>query len=196
MLSIVFVCMNGLFTSTLLTREFSQFFIKRQGLRVFTPRGEQRPAYQLRMPYRYAIPLVGVSAVLHWMLSEATFFEELQIQDFTKYPNETISQAIVICNMLALFCLIIVWVVVMLFIIIFAKVKKLPRGIPVLRSNSIAISTACHPAKGAQNEAYKRLKWGSIENGHHHRFGLSSNQVEVTNESRLRLSEQPPQFNE
>ena len=88
-------------------------------------------------------------------------------------------------HMLALFTLVLVWIAVMAFIIIFAKVKKLPGGIPILRSNSIAISTACHPVKGAQNEGYKRLKWGLIKNGNHHAIGLSSDQVEAVDNPEL-----------
>ena len=69
-LSIAYFTYNGLFTSMLAGLEWSQMAWQKKGLRVSqNPQGEQRSSYFLQLPYRYAIPLLGFSAVMHWLVS-------------------------------------------------------------------------------------------------------------------------------
>ena len=42
-------------------------------LRVSAPKGIQRSSYMLSMPFRYSIPMSAIFAVMHWLLSQATF---------------------------------------------------------------------------------------------------------------------------
>src|SRR5882762_8193321 len=62
------------FTGMLAGLEWSQMAWQKKSLRVSqNPQGEQRSSYFLQLPYRYAIPLLGFSAVMHWLVSRSIF---------------------------------------------------------------------------------------------------------------------------
>ena len=72
-LSTVYFSYNQLLTSMMMASEYNDFAITRKALRVSEPKGEQRSTYYLQLPYRYAIPLIVSSGVLHWLTSQALF---------------------------------------------------------------------------------------------------------------------------
>ena len=43
-------------------------------LRVSEPRGAQRSTYYLSLPYRYIVPLLLSSAVLHWLVLQSSYY--------------------------------------------------------------------------------------------------------------------------
>jgi hypothetical protein len=74
-LSLVYFAYNGAFTKFLLADELNGYGIERKGLRVSAERiGAQRVTYFLQLPYRYALPLMITSGLLHWMSSQAFFW--------------------------------------------------------------------------------------------------------------------------
>ncbi|KAF2834550.1 hypothetical protein M501DRAFT_1000189 [Patellaria atrata CBS 101060] len=71
-LSFIYFTVNGLFTAMLATLELHDFVKHRKGLRVSTvPKKEQRGTYFLQVPYRYGIPLMIISILLHWLVSQS-----------------------------------------------------------------------------------------------------------------------------
>jgi hypothetical protein len=73
-LSAIYYSYNGLFTTFLLSNELNQFAATRKGLRVsIRPEQSQRSTYFLQLPYRYGIPLMVFSGVLHWLCSQSLF---------------------------------------------------------------------------------------------------------------------------
>ncbi|KAJ5902093.1 hypothetical protein N7495_002621 [Penicillium taxi] len=72
--SILYFTFNGFLTSMTLAAEWSNYAIHRKGLRVSNnPRSSQRSNYFLSMPYRYSVPLMITSAILHWLISQSFF---------------------------------------------------------------------------------------------------------------------------
>ncbi|KAF9891764.1 hypothetical protein FE257_003245 [Aspergillus nanangensis] len=72
--SMLYFSSNGIYTIMSLAQEWSAFGIQRKGLRVSrVPRGHQRSTYFLSLPYRYSIPLLAMSALLHWIISQSLF---------------------------------------------------------------------------------------------------------------------------
>jgi hypothetical protein len=80
-LSMAYFALNRMCTSICFTREWNDCAIHRKGLRTTHPSGEQRPAYFLQVPYRWAVPLTTVSGVLHWLLSQSFFLVLLKVRD-------------------------------------------------------------------------------------------------------------------
>ncbi|KAB8263535.1 hypothetical protein BDV32DRAFT_135786 [Aspergillus pseudonomiae] len=73
-LSMLYFACNGLITTMALAHEWSQYASQRKGLRVSSePMGTQRSTYFLSLPYRYAIPFMIVSTLVHWLISESLF---------------------------------------------------------------------------------------------------------------------------
>lgn len=64
---------NGLFTRVLAEFEWASFSVRYKPLRVSEKRGQQRSSYRLQLPYRWSIPLIAISIILHWLYSNAIY---------------------------------------------------------------------------------------------------------------------------
>ena len=133
---------NAVFTSMLASREWSHFAIKRRALRVTKPRGLQRSTYWLGIPYRYAIPLLGLSGLLHWLASQSLFLAHIEIYAWdTEDVLYTISTAGYSCG--AIICTLALAVVALVFAAANGW-RRYPGKIAVVGSCSAAMSAACH----------------------------------------------------
>lgn len=72
-LSFCYFSFNSFFTRLQVEREWNVFSLSHKPLRVSCPVGEQISSYRLQLPYKYSIPLVIVSALMHWTVSNAVF---------------------------------------------------------------------------------------------------------------------------
>jgi hypothetical protein len=72
-LSIWYLIYNGFLTRLQMAREWARFSTEYRPLRVTKPEGKQVSTYRLQLPYRYSVPLLAVSAFLHWMMSNAFY---------------------------------------------------------------------------------------------------------------------------
>ncbi|OCK73629.1 hypothetical protein K432DRAFT_410535 [Lepidopterella palustris CBS 459.81] len=70
-LSISYFTLNRLVTTLHIAQEWNTYGTIRKGLRVPNPTPDscQRPTYFLDLPFRWAIPLICISGLLHWLLS-------------------------------------------------------------------------------------------------------------------------------
>ncbi|CAH0003645.1 unnamed protein product [Clonostachys byssicola] len=190
LLSILYIVLNGLFTTMAAGGEWSNFGHKNhQPLRVSFPKGAQRSSFFLQLPYQYGIPMLVLSVLMHWLTSQSIFLSQInewytyQYKDFKtldasewKVPYTTGAYSPVA---IAATCLIIV--------IIFSGavvlgMRPLKPGIPVAGSCSLAISAACHTPEGTSE--LLPLRWGVVttsDSGHggvgHCSF--SNNRVEL-----------------
>src|SRR6185312_6672946 len=73
-LSFVYFSYNGLFTSMATALEWDSYARNRKGLRVSKdPQGKQREYSFLQLPYKFAVPLLLLSGLLHWLVSQSLF---------------------------------------------------------------------------------------------------------------------------
>ena len=177
-LSLVYVSYNGLFTCMLLSREWVSFAWSRKGLRVHWPRGAQRATYWLSLPYRYSMPLLIASGLLHWLLSQSIFVAQVNIFSNSNTNNKLRTVDAVGWSGLALTLLLALGCIMILTLLGFGFLRY-KTGIPIASSNSRAISAACHPLPGKFSESTKRLQYGIIaelDDGRY-RVGFSSEQI-------------------
>ncbi|PUU77998.1 hypothetical protein B9Z19DRAFT_1127492 [Tuber borchii] len=80
-LSFLYLTYNSLFTGMLLGHEWSLFSHHHRILRVTSPRPGQRSTYWLQIPYTYAVPLMTLSGLLHWLISQSIFLARVDISD-------------------------------------------------------------------------------------------------------------------
>ncbi|OAQ57700.2 hypothetical protein VFPPC_11729 [Pochonia chlamydosporia 170] len=73
LLSLSYFMYNSLYTQLCIEKEWSSFSTRYRTLRVTRPQGQQRSTYRLQLPYRYSIPLILVSIILHWLVSNALY---------------------------------------------------------------------------------------------------------------------------
>ncbi|KAK3688634.1 hypothetical protein B0T22DRAFT_512276 [Podospora appendiculata] len=147
--SLIYFQCNSFFTNLLTAREWSQFAVRRKSLRVSSaPRGAQRERCFLQLPYRFGVPLLVLSVVIHWLLSQSIFVVAIE-----KMPGPGTSIVdgwhIITCGYSPLailfgsvpYCLLLVS-------LLLAGSRRLPSGMPVVGSCRLAIAAACHSPDG------------------------------------------------
>lgn len=149
--SVLYLVYNGLFTSMTLGEEWSQYAVRRKGLRVSNPHGSLRGTYFLSLPYRYAIPVMVISATMHWIISQSIFLVGVEAYDYhnKRYPEKDFttcgySPAAQITGIIA-------GLLMLVYIMAFSH-KKFKSRMPIAGSCSLAISDACHPADDGTSE--------------------------------------------
>jgi hypothetical protein len=167
-LSLVYFTYNGLFTRMYAALEYSGYGCHRKGLRVSTkPCGFQRSTYFLQLPYRVALPLLAISGLLHWLVSQSIFFVDIDKWSYEGADSELqYSGSQLSCGYSPLAILVVLIVVVLMIAYAFwTGSRRLNSDIPVAPSCSAAISAACHPSTVEMeggNVAFKELRWGVI----------------------------------
>ncbi|CAI6341942.1 unnamed protein product [Periconia digitata] len=162
--SLIYFSYNSLFTSMLLAYEWSTYSYKKKGIRVSVKaEGAQRSSYFLSLPYRFALPLMAISSISHWLVSQSVFFvaffnpDNLGVVDPFVYSFGYSPIAIIIT--------ISVGVTILITTIGFGFIPYKP-GTNLVGSCSAAISAACHtlPTQKCQGNQliYKKIQWGVV----------------------------------
>lgn len=162
MLSFCYVMYNGLYTCMLQGQEWSDYGHQRKTLRVTLPVGKQRSTYYLTLPYTYAVPLLILSGLLHWLVSQSIFLVHITMYaaDGTEHVNGSIMT-------LGYSCIAIFFVIIVGSTLLVAGVamgfRRYEAGMPLASSCSAAISAACHPPVDDVDAAVLPLMWGVVE---------------------------------
>ena len=162
LLSFTYLCYNSLFTSMCLAREWNSYAVRRQQLRVTSPEEDQRSTYWLQLPYRYSLPLLAASALLHWLVSQSIFLARVTVtnEDGTEATDESIST----CGYSSIALIFVIGLAsLLLFVVIGFGFGKVKCDMPLAGSCSAAISAACHPPEADVNAGLKGLQWGVVK---------------------------------
>ncbi|KGO39900.1 Peptidase C78, ubiquitin fold modifier-specific peptidase 1/ 2 [Penicillium expansum] len=163
LVSLAYFFYNGLLTCMLGAVEYDNYATEQKPLRVSWPRGGQRSTYYLSLPYRYSVPLLVVSAVLHWLVSQSFFFVQVIPFDRHGVPQKSYPDVLVTCGYSPV--AIIFGIIVGGFLPIVAVLLGLRRfrsHMPLAGQCSAAISAACHPMTTAVDHALKPVQWGEV----------------------------------
>ncbi|PVH88666.1 hypothetical protein DL98DRAFT_580231 [Cadophora sp. DSE1049] len=170
-LSFLYLAYNGLFTSMLGAVEYGRFSQHRKGLRVSSkPEGAQRSSYYLQLPYTYGMPLIVLSIVLHWLVSQSIFVVLIHISKWTElkqYQGFGYMDNLTACGYspIALFFVVLVSTLALIGGRILGC-RRLPGDIPLAGGCSLVISAACHP--GSTKDGFSgvhstsEVQWGAI----------------------------------
>ena len=161
------------------SQEWSRFARQLKGLRVSSfPKGHQRGTYALSLPYRYAVFVLGFSAVLHWLVSQSLYL--IAVKRFA--PDGTTgncSESSPSCDAdsvfsgndlttgwspLAVMLVVVVGSLMAMYAFVLGMRTYEP-GIPLAGGDSAVISAACHPQGEdllGENLAQLPLKWGVV----------------------------------
>ena len=161
-LSFLYLLYNGLYTSMLLTDEWTRFAYQRKALRVTSPIGQQRSTYFLQLPYKYAIPLATVFGLMHWLVSQIIFPARITILDFTGAVN--ISSSVVTCGYspIAIIFTIIFGSVLIIAVLLCGGFRRYRPRMPLGASCSMVISAACHPSPGDEDASLLPVMCGIV----------------------------------
>lgn len=201
-----FICFiyNGIFTCMLAEREWNQFALKARGLRLSgVPRGSQRSTFSLQLSYRFALPIMLLSGVLHWLVSQSIFLVAIETYDQGQRVNyhynhsEAMKPDRLTCGYspITIMLVIILAVIMMLLGLGTGRMRYEP-GIPVAGSCSVVLSAACHvedgDGSGNGDMALKPLQWGVTRPGGEDEVGhcaFSAGKVTFPQETELYAGE-------
>ena len=160
-LSFLYLTYNSLFTCMLLGHEWSLFGHNHRTLRVTSPRPGQRSTYWLQMPYTYAIPLVILSGLLHWLTSQSLFLAITEISDPLGVETP------LILSDLAYSCIAIIFTLTLGVLALLTAAgmgyRQFAAEITTVGSCSAAISAACHATVADPEELVgKEVRWGDV----------------------------------
>ncbi|KAI3317298.1 hypothetical protein HD806DRAFT_527196 [Xylariaceae sp. AK1471] len=160
LLSFCYVVYNNLFTRLQLAREWATYSDSYNSLRVTEPQGQQTSTYRLQLPYKYSIPLIGISILLHWVLSNTLFVfvstggtsglgfysSAGDLQDPILPDNTAVfvgysKKALLTLTVLS---------IVLIFIPPLLGLKTLPSNNTIPGCNSFALSSACHVSRSSR----------------------------------------------
>lgn len=159
-LSALYYLFNGLLTCMLVVAEYNDFATQRKPLRVSWPKGEQRSTYYLSVPYRYSLPMIVTSTVLHWLLSQSIFL--IKVNAFSAHGKPDEATSVTACGYSPLAILITI-IVGMAALLVFAglSLRRMQSGMPLASYCSAVISASCHPFDD-KDASLKPVMWGEI----------------------------------
>ncbi|MCJ1380560.1 hypothetical protein MMC17_003668 [Xylographa soralifera] len=177
LLSLVYLVCNDVATCMLLSAEFVRYAHVHKGLRVTSPRGEQRGTYTLSLPLKMSIPLLAAAGVLHWAMSQSLFLAKVNVLDHSGDIDSDRSFSTLGWSALALLILLIVGGV-MLGALVATGFRRFGPEAPTVGSNSRAMMAAAFAAGDGREEVRRRVRYGVVgwENGCG-RVGFGSGEV-------------------
>ncbi|KAI6352151.1 hypothetical protein MCOR25_009535 [Pyricularia grisea] len=82
--SFCYLAINTLFTQLQVEQEWNSYAESYKPLRVSYPTGEQISTYRLQLPYRYSVPLLAASILMHWLISNCLYVMILEGGKFSE----------------------------------------------------------------------------------------------------------------
>ncbi|KAK0511195.1 hypothetical protein JMJ35_006747 [Cladonia borealis] len=158
-LALLYILYNALFTNMGTAKEWSRFGHLHQALRVSIPTvgSRQRSTYSLQFPLHYAMCLLGIFVLMHWLATESFFLDRYHVQSSGKT---------VVMSSTAFAPMSVILLTVAIGIVVLGGLGlsflRLDSGIPVASNCSAAISAACHPPPGDEDAALGLVQWGVV----------------------------------
>lgn len=180
LISLLYLSSNRILTTMLTAHECGKFAGERRALRVSKPRGDQRSTFWLQLPYRYILPLMATTAVLHWLMSRSLYFVDVEGYNDPSHPPGWRVAFAAGYSVLGISITLFIAVGICLALVALAC-RSLNPGIPVMSSCSLALSAACHPLSEESDVAAQKLMYGvlaSTSGDARLRVGFSSKSVE------------------
>ena len=154
----------------------------RKSLRVSAPSGAQRSTPWLSLPYRYAIPLLLAMGLLHWLASESIFLARIDVLDYNYKIEPKFTYNAIGWSPIALICALLLRSV-MIVALPALGMRRFPKSMPLVASNSAAIAACCHRAEYERGYDITKvpLMYGVLRDiglGANRRVGFSAEEVE------------------
>lgn len=160
-----------------MAKEWAAISTRYKALRVTNPMGQQSSTYFLQLPYRYSVPLLIISILLHWILSGCIYLLVMQGRYFASFSSEGPFDSVTALGFStkSLFTLMTLSIALAFIPPIFGWLS-LPRNTVVVGSNSLAIAAACQvsPLVGQTDEQHRAGKSSS-----EHMVGHEEDEIEL-----------------
>ena len=163
--SFLYLMLSAVFTTMLVAREWSQYSSHRKALRVSVPTGMQRSTFFLSIPYKYGVPLMAVSTLLQWLVSQAMFLVRTTGHDHDGFTHPAWDESKVGFSHMGVVLAFVLFVFLVVVFLVLGLLKKYPAGeqaMPLASTCSAAISAACHRPKEDEDAHLLPVQWGVV----------------------------------
>ncbi|KAF1845476.1 uncharacterized protein K460DRAFT_311919 [Cucurbitaria berberidis CBS 394.84] len=163
--SLLYVVYTNIWSKLLVAQEFDRLTQVKKGLRVSErPRGMQRNSQIFTLPVRYAVPLMGCSAMLHWLCSQSFFMVRIDGVNAHREidPNDQLVRlGYSAKGVVSLIAVSLVMMVVTVCVSVFRRLRtELGET-----SMSVVISAACHTKRYETEPWLQEVQWGDVSEG-------------------------------
>ncbi|KAJ0424724.1 hypothetical protein BJY00DRAFT_309141 [Aspergillus carlsbadensis] len=158
--STIYSLYNTILSRMLVADEFNSYALHRKPLRVSHPHAQQRSTYYLSIPWRYGIPALALSVVLHWLVSQSIF---LVIVRYVNVHGRAFPWHDRACgySLPAMF-LATLFLVATTLLLVALSMRSLESDMPLAAYCSAAISASCHPPEDDTEASLKPVMWGEV----------------------------------
>ena len=116
----------------------------------------------LQLPYRFAIPLMILSGLLHWMASQSIYLVDIDREVAPGVDLQPGFSTTLGYSLLAIVCFMSLGLLMVLALVT-TSARRFRTGMPVVGNCSAAISAACHLPESSRRDILKLpLQWGEI----------------------------------
>ncbi|KAF9696725.1 hypothetical protein EKO04_005443 [Ascochyta lentis] len=161
--SLLYVFYMNIWSKLLISYEFDRLTRVKKGLRISErPRGQQRASHFFTLPTRYSLPLMAVSATLHYLCSQSLFMARFDgMRDGEVDSNDQMVR--LGYSAAGMIALISVNFAMMVATICIAGFRRLSTGLGEM-SMSVVISAACHVERQEYEPWLQEVQWGDVSN--------------------------------
>ncbi|KAI0194239.1 hypothetical protein F4808DRAFT_474875 [Astrocystis sublimbata] len=164
-LSLCYFSCNSLLTQIHVEKEWNSFSTLYKPLRVSYPKGQQVSSYRLQLPYRLSIPLILISILFHWLVSNAIFLYVNEGGILTNLEDKFAVSALSLISISYSPLFILILVITTPFFIIFPPLffgfLKTEGNMVAGGWNSLVISAACHIHDTEANQDEEQVSDGN-----------------------------------
>jgi hypothetical protein len=174
-ISAIYLLCNNLLTVMVVAKEWNAYNFKRRTLRVSARKGMQRSSYFLSLPYRYSGPLMVLSGLLHFFISQSVFVVQTVAylpkyepqQRFERHP--VLDGSCIGFSSLGIILALGTGCILVLYLLFVGArfgptVRKVranePCPMPLVSTCSAAISANCHAHPDDKDCIFLPLQWG------------------------------------
>lgn len=160
--SLLYVVYSNIWSKLIVAHEFDRLTQVKKGLRVSErPRGMQRASHFFSLPARFALPLMGCSAALHWLCSQSFFMvriDGVNAQGAVDENDRLVRLGYSATGIVALIGVSVGMLVATACICAFRRM-----GTPLHETSmSVLISAACHPGRYEAEPWLQEVIWGDV----------------------------------
>lgn len=173
--STLYLLLNNLLTVMVVAAEWNSYISKPKTLRLSAPRGLQRSNFFLSLPYKYSLTLMGLSSLLHWLISQCVFVVQTvayQTPDFIR--DKAMDASSIGFSSIGIIFAMITGSVLVILITSLGLARKYeaetprkdgpipPHSMPLVSTCSAAISANCHRHRDDTQCWFLPVRWGFV----------------------------------
>ncbi|CAI6053215.1 unnamed protein product [Clonostachys chloroleuca] len=164
--SFLYLLLNGIMTAMVATREWTKYADAiPKALRVSFPKRGQRSTFFLQLPYRYNLPLIISSVLMHWLISQSFFM--VQMIEIRSWESQEDQEDIEVTDITttAGYSPMAMFLAGIVLLIVISTIARLggftfKEGMPLTGSCSVGIAAACHMCE--KTSSRRPVSWGVV----------------------------------